>query len=144
MPQTAILVVDASVAIKWFFADDEKEAETAVASAILKGFGDSALQLIQPPHWAAEIIAVVARKRPEKAAAVIDLLALIEAPVDVDSGVYRLAADLAIEFNHHLFDTLYHALALERRAELVTADAHYFRKAEPKGSIRLLADYHLA
>jgi len=42
---------------------------------------------------------------------------------------------------HHLFDTLYHAVALEEGARLVTADAAYFAKAKDLGGIELLADF---
>ena len=53
----------------------------------------------------------------------------------------RRAAELSIALDHHLFDTLYHAVALEEGATLVTADATYFGKAKNLGSIELLADF---
>ena len=53
----------------------------------------------------------------------------------------RRAADLSIALNHHLFDTLYHAVALEEGATLVTADAAYFGKAKDLGGVELLADF---
>jgi predicted nucleic acid-binding protein len=63
-------------------------------------------------------------------------------PVLVTSvSVLRRAADLSISLNHHLFDTLYHAVALEQDAALVTADEAYFAKARHLGSIELLADF---
>jgi hypothetical protein len=44
--------------------------------------------------------------------------------------------------NHHLFDTLYHAVALEHEdALLVTADDRYYRKAEHYGTIAVLRDW---
>ena len=46
-----------------------------------------------------------------------------------------------IALDHHLFDTLYHAVALEEGATLVTADAAYFAKAKNLGGIELLADF---
>ena len=53
----------------------------------------------------------------------------------------KRAADLSIELNHHLFDTLYHAVALEEGATLVTADEVYFAKATGLGNIQRLADF---
>ena len=39
------------------------------------------------------------------------------------------AAELAVDLNQHLFDTLYHALALNTPAAvLVTTDRRYFQK----------------
>lgn len=57
--------------------------------------------------------------------------------------VHRRAATMAVELNHHLFDTLYHAVALETGATLVTADERYFVKAQGIGNILLLRDFKL-
>ena len=47
-----------------------------------------------------------------------------------------------METNHHLFDTLYHAVALEHEdALLVTADERYHEKAAGYGTIRALHDW---
>ncbi len=55
--------------------------------------------------------------------------------------VLRRAADLGIALKAHLFDTLYHAVALETGATLVTADDRYFAKARGEGSIVMLQDF---
>ena len=72
---------------------------------------------------------------------VLDLWAM-EAPVLATANVYLVASQLAIELQHHLFDTLYHAVALEADdAVLVTADERYYRKAQARGRIVRLAEY---
>jgi predicted nucleic acid-binding protein len=53
----------------------------------------------------------------------------------------KRAAGLSISLNHHLFDTLYHAVALEEGATLVTADETYFAKAGYLGGMMLLAKF---
>ena len=40
-----------------------------------------------------------------------------------------------------MFDTLYHAIALEQGAALITADDIYFAKAFRLGNVRLLMNY---
>ncbi len=51
-------------------------------------------------------------------------------------------ASVAVKLNHHLFDTLYHAVALGTPATtLVTADLRYFRKARRFGAICPLAEF---
>lgn len=50
----------------------------------------------------------------------------------------RRAARLAADLDHHLFDTLYHAVELERDATLLTADRKYVRKAGQVGHLVLL------
>ncbi len=56
--------------------------------------------------------------------------------------IIRRATSPAIETKHHLFDTPYHAVALEQEdALLVTADERYYGKAEGYGTIRALHDW---
>ena len=60
------------------------------------------------------------------------------------STVYQKACELSASLNQHLFDTLYHAVAMtELRAMLVTADEHYYRKAHNAGRIVRLKEYSL-
>jgi len=138
------LVVDASVAAKWFVRDAQEEKDVTSAVDILIGVGKNSIELIQPPHWMAEVIAVLARLQPDLTNDAIDLLDAMEIPIRAESSVYKLANHLARELNHHLFDTLYHALALQDNATLLTADHRYFKKAVDHGSICMLADFDFA
>jgi predicted nucleic acid-binding protein len=90
----------------------------------------------QPPHWLAEVAAVMARLSPATLSADIrDLHALNFEVVD-DVGVYQRAVRLAVELDQHVFDTLYHAVALESdRCTLITADRRYLRSAGARGRI---------
>ena len=134
------LVVDASISVKWFVRTP-LEANQPQALEILKGIGENRFDVIQPPHWMAETIAVLTRLLPHKAGRAIDLLDAMEIPMEADAADYRLASRLARELDHHLFDTLYHALAIHRDAVLLTEDRRYFRKASGKGHISLLVDF---
>jgi predicted nucleic acid-binding protein len=70
------------------------------------------------------------------------MLSAMQFPTSDDPAVLLRATALAIETDHHLFDTLYHAVALEHDdAVLVTADDRYRRKAERYGMIVALADW---
>ena len=129
------LVVDASVAVKWFLPDSPREPDADLAAALLRAIGDGRVELLQPPHWLAEVAAVIARLRPEIAAEAIDLLDSMELATAADAELYKRASRLAQELDQHLFDTLYHALALENDALLVTADDRYLRKAGRLGKI---------
>ena len=133
------VVVDASVIVKWILPDSMREGQTGDAIALLRAIRAGRVEAIQPPHWLAEVAAVLVRLRPEIAEPALDLLDALELPVAADVPIYRRAARLANELGHHLFDTLYHAVALEREALLVTADAHYRRKAQRLGAIVALA-----
>ncbi|MDH4193608.1 MAG: hypothetical protein OEY80_13025 [Nitrospirota bacterium] len=55
--------------------------------------------------------------------------------------VYEQACRLAVDLNHHLLDTLYHAVALQSSETVfVTADTQHFRKAVRCGHIIELKD----
>ena len=128
---------------RWFIRDIEEEKDVTSAVDILIGVGRNNIELIQPPHWIAEIISVLSRLQPDITNDAIDLLDVMEIPIRAESSVYKLASQIAIEMNHHLFDTLYHALALHVNATLLTADHRYFRKSVNHGSICMLADFDL-
>ncbi len=135
------LVLDASVSVKWFVRS-KNEGNVPQAIEILKGIGENRISIIQPPHWMAETIAVLARLQPEKVNRAIDLLDAMEIPVKEAASEYKLASQLALDLDHHLFDTLYHALALREEATLITADRRYFNKATEIGSINMLANFN--
>jgi predicted nucleic acid-binding protein len=139
------LVVDASVAVKWFFRSREAEADVVAALGILRAVAIGQVALIQPPHFVAEVTAVLAREAPQTAATARRDLLDIEVAVADEPNIYRRAMALAIPFRHHVFDTLYHAVALETPgAMLVTADARYLRNARAAGRIVLLAGFELS
>ena len=74
-----IVVVDASVAVKWFVDADWALHEDHVeqALALLTASADGELALLQPPHFLAEIASVLARLAPERALQnITDLTAL--------------------------------------------------------------------
>lgn len=134
-------VVDASVMVKWIFPDANREAHVDQAIELLSVVRARKVILQQPPHWLAEVAAVVTRLDPEAAETAIDLLDAMDLPVVTDPDVFKRASRIAHELSHHLFDTLYHALALERGSVLISADDRYFRKAQHLGRIVLLENW---
>jgi predicted nucleic acid-binding protein len=136
------LVLDASVAVKWFLPDAPDEADAPAACELLVGVQKGRLTLRQPAHWRPEIAAVLARRLPPEQAsdAVADLAAIVGITIDDNASVMRLAIELSAALDHHLFDTLYHAVALDAGIPLVTADTRYHRKAAHLGRIVLLSE----
>ena len=139
-----ILVVDASVAAKWFLHFRREEAHARHALGILAGIDDGQVRMIQPPHFIAEMGAVLAREKPQDALADLADLMAVEFEQAGDPALYKTACTLALRLGHHLFDTLYHAVALHTPgAVLVTADRKYFDKAKTFGDIAYLPDLAL-
>jgi predicted nucleic acid-binding protein len=135
------VVLDASVAIKWVIRDPRVEPNLDNAIAILRAIRARTIEAVEPPHWTAEILAVIARARPRRVAFLLGMLATLPFHEAKDFNCYRRAADMAMRLSHHLFDTLYHAVALEEGAMLVTADDAYLMKAKSLGGIVSLADF---
>lgn len=134
------LVIDASVAVKWVFPDPLMEPDADRAVAVLRALRDALVDVLQPPHWLLEVMAVVARIAPDLGVPALTLLDALELDICDDVSVLGRDAALAAELDHHLFDTLYHAVALERETTLLTADARYARKARGKGRVLLLGE----
>ena len=136
------VVVDASAALKWFFRSRDDEADLDIALDLLRRVADGSVTLLQPPHFVAEVSAVLSREVPVMAQTALgDLLDIEMQRIETDA-VYARAVELSLRLQHHLFDTLYHAVALESQdALLVTADERYWRKARTAGCIVRLADF---
>lgn len=133
------VVLDASVVVKWLLPDREEEENVGDAMQILHQVKASEITVHQPPHWLAEVAAVVTRLSPDTAMDDIEDLCEMNFEVLDTQEVYLKACELSSKLNHHLFDTLYHAVALDLPdAILITADRRYYCKAEPVGHVMLL------
>ena len=133
------LVVDASVIVKWVIPHRAEERKTDRALSILHRVRASEITVHQPPHWLAEVSGVLTRLSPETV--LDDIVDLYEMNFDVCDTLelYIKASELAADLNQHLFDTLYHAVAVTLAdAVFITDDQRYFRKAERIGHIELL------
>lgn len=138
------LIIDASVALKWFLDDDEPHA--AEARAILAS-GES---LIAPDLVIAETCnaawrGVRAGRLSQTQAQGISrsLPGLFETLVN-GSALAESGIAIAIELDHSVYDCFYLALAGARDALLVTADTRLLGKLANttwKSLARSLADY---
>lgn len=137
------IVADASVVVKWL-QPLRVEADADSALRLLAAIESGQVDPIEPPHWLAEVAAVITRLDAGTAQQKIAALYAMDIGVVATPGVYLTACKLSVELGHHLFDTLYHAVALETLgATLVTADARYYNKARHYGNISLLADFNV-
>ena len=135
-------VVDASVVIKWLLQDPEREVGTDKATQLMGTVIKGEHPVLQPTHWLVEVGAVLARESPGTAADDVAMLTALELPVTDEPQTLRRGVELGIELKQHLFDTFYHAVALENQdCVLVTADHRYLRAAYKKGHIIDLMDW---
>ena len=133
-----MLVVDASVAVKWVVREPDSDAAAALRRE----------QLIAPVLWLAEAANVLWRRvrigdiTADEARA--RLSELTEAPVasfPMEPHLDR-ALQLASELAHPIYDCLYLALALHHDTHVITADARFAAAVashpELAGRVRLL------
>lgn len=137
-----VVVVDASVSIKWFLPSLPEEADVPDALALLQAYAEDRVSFYQPPIWRAEILSVLARVSPSSAARhALHLLSFDHESAD-SLALYQRGIELSIELDHHLFDTVYHAAALlHPNAFFVTADDLYRRKGQHLGRILALPQW---
>ncbi|HMS81116.1 MAG TPA: type II toxin-antitoxin system VapC family toxin [Burkholderiaceae bacterium] len=138
----ATVVVDASVALKWLFGIERGERDTPNAIALLHRVATGEVRMLQPAHFVAEVAAVLAREAPARATRSVSHLLRIDMDVVADEATLLRAVELATAHDQHLFDALYHAVALGHEdAVYVTADERYWRAAHPSGRVVRLADF---
>lgn len=136
------LVVDASVVVKWLVRDPVREDDTERATRLMQWILEGKEPVVQPIHWLVEVAAVLARLSPDTVEEDVLMLQGLELPIEPSPAVLSRGCKLAVELAQHLFDALYHAVALETPdAILVTADDRYFRAGRPHGSILPLSGW---
>lgn len=137
------LVVDASVALKWYLSHRDAEQDVEPAAAVGRAIEGRSTQLFSPTHWVLEVVSVLARIEPELTDVAIQELADIRPTIVNSSEAISRAAQMASDLERHMFDTMYHAVAIECGANLVTADLQYFKSSKHLGHITLLSEFEL-
>ncbi|MBV8803316.1 MAG: type II toxin-antitoxin system VapC family toxin [Gammaproteobacteria bacterium] len=136
-------VIDASVVIKWIFPNRDEEEHIPQALHLLRAIKQDSIKILQPPHWLAEAAAVIVRLEPKIAEEAINVLTNMDFSILDIPEIYQIACELSARFKHHLFDTLYHAVAMySHNTQFITADDIYYKKTAKQGSIIRLADFH--
>ena len=126
------LVVDASVAAKWFFAEPHADE----ARRLLAGAHD----LLAPDLWLAELGNVIWIKvrhgHIDAAQAAAITTTLLQMPVELRplGPLLPAAVDLSIRLGHPIYDCCYLALRLLENCRFVTADGR-LRKAAVAGGL---------
>ncbi len=133
------LVIDSSVAIKWFVVEPLHQEAVAML--------DAEDQMIAPSIILAEVANGLWRKvrlgeaQPRQALAAIEELETSLVLRPIDSALTMAAFEIAQRVGHSIYDCLFLACAAAERTALVTADARFASKVasdELNGSIRLL------
>lgn len=117
-----LVVVDASVVVKWFLA--EGETGVAEAAALLADHAEASVRLVAPALIVHELLGVFVRRLrgdaiPDAIEAFFDASVHLVLP---DRSLVLRAAVLVAECQVSAFDAAYAALATSLGCELATAD----------------------
>ncbi len=126
-------VVDASVAAKWYFAEAGHEAADRMLAERIAGERELVAPDLIVPEFA-NVLWKRVRRRECSTAAAAEILALwdVDRPELVASSqLVAPAFELATDLGQPVYDCLYLALAIGRRASLATADRLLARLARP-------------
>lgn len=142
------LVVDASVAYKWFFPEEDAE----VAGSLLDRAERGELELIAPEFLILELLNIIWKQLRRKAITVeqseraLAALPALEIRWEWDMPHLGAAYGLATQCGNTVYDALYLALAEAEDAVLLTADGGLCAQAREGGlaeRVRLLRDLAL-
>jgi predicted nucleic acid-binding protein len=138
------LVVDASVAVKWLFEEQDSDR----AEALLTSAGDNRLKLVAPVILSAEIANALwkrmrrgdmDRQKTLETGERFDEVCPVLLPIE---DLVQRALELAIDSRHPVYDCLYVALAEQLSSELITADERLYRAfAHDFPGVHLLRDF---
>lgn len=133
------VVVDSSVAYKWYYRNDELGVE--IADELLADHLAGRVILAAPTTLPVELANALrySALQPERVSEIIDLIGAARIQLfHTSTEALRRAAKLAFEHNISIYDALFLALAEELGCPLVTADRKAFEGIDSPVEIRLL------
>jgi predicted nucleic acid-binding protein len=138
------LVVDSSVSVKWFVAEDDSPK----ALQILKDYRSETLSFDAPDLIYAEFGNIIWKKQifqnldPKDAEFAIQEFKKISFTLTPITLLFDAAFNLAVQYKRTFYDSLYLALSVRENCQFVTADEKFYnfvRSSFPK--IILLSDW---
>ena len=127
MPE--VLVVDASVAIKWVLPEPSRER----AADLLRAYGEGHVYLIAPRLMRTEVASALSKRSRRgqiSADEARDAFRIFDRrrPIELDTSMHLdQALSLSLRHQVSLWDCVYLALAIDFGCAIVTADQRFYR-----------------
>lgn len=132
-----MIVIDASIALKWFIEEERRERALNVLELIRVAPSDYAV----PDLFYLEMTSVLARlmkSRKDLHQTIADLYDLGLTQVRLGAGLLKTAADIAFEYRLSGYDALYAACAQTLGGQWLTADKRAHAKISRLSISKLL------
>lgn len=133
-------IIDASVILKWFSEDREKDLEKALQ--IREDFRARKIDLFAPELLIYEIVNVLRYKKTLKDDLIlkaIDSIFALDILIPVNLQIMKDALKLARKHNITVYDSTYLSLARHSGCYLITADKKSFQKLKDLPGIMLIS-----
>ena len=136
-----LVIPDASVILKWVLPSaDEADADRALA--LRDAIASGVIHALAPDLWLYEVGNTLARRLPEQAGLLLDVLVRFDLPRALPSRKWRSQVhDLTRRYGVTFYDAAYHAHAILERGVFVTADERYFQQAGKASFILPLSEW---
>ena len=138
------VVIDSSVAIKWFIAQDY----SLEANKILDAYQSQQITLIAPDLIYAEIGNIVWKIQRfqgltnHEAEMILDLFQQIQLKIFPADELLKDAYQFAVNYQRTVYDSLYVVLSIRENCKFITADAKLYNAIYPKiQNIQLIKDW---
>ncbi len=139
MKDCSKLILDASVALKWFL----EEPDSVKADELQELIRKRKLEVWVPSLFYFEVANILSKRSPAHATEFISLLKMFELKeVPLVLGILGRAVKLVQKHPKiALYDAYYHAIALQSGAIFLTADEKYYKQAKSERNILLFKDW---
>ena len=138
---TEIIVPDASVLLKWAFHSPE-ESDTDSAIALLDAWIEGKINIVLPKLWSFEVGNVLMLKKPDTASEIMEIFigySFMESEMSI--ALCKETFKLMQKYHVTFYDAAYHALAIENKGLLLTADETYCKKVKDAKHVARLSDW---
>lgn len=141
MDENKLLVLDASVLIKWLVAEMEHLEEALFLRSKWK---NEEIEIIVPGHCFTEIMNAVSRKYPNLANSSLSYLLNCEIQTHLMTLEAGSIANMLVKKYKIIsfYDAIYHALAITQNGTFLTADKKYYDTAKKIGHIAFINDVY--
>lgn len=138
-----VVVPDASVILKWALPSAD-EPDLGPALALRDAIAGGNVRAIVPQLWIYEVGNTLARRPPDRADRVLEVLLRfdLESAPPSPAWVERVLG-LTRRYGVTFCDAAYHAHAIEMRGAFVTADERYVSRTREAGFVIRLAEWVL-